>query len=145
MGLSKLLLQAETIEHIEEYALEGDLSMIDLRIKDITAKLGDTSGGNLADDLTASNFGNVSDVATKSDMARGILNMVYEAIAMVSVFAARYCGVRNIVLTGNLTRLALCKPKFDELNAMYTDVNFVIPERAQYATVIGSTLTENKK
>ena len=145
MGLSKLLLQAETIEHIEEYALEGDLSMIDLRIKDITSKLGGTSGGNLADDLTASNFGNVSDVATRSDVARGILNMVYETIAMVSVFAARYCNVRNIVLTGNLTRLALCRPKFDELNAMYSDVNFVIPERAQYATVIGSTLTENKK
>ena len=28
VGLSKLLLQAETIEHIEEYADEGDLAMI---------------------------------------------------------------------------------------------------------------------
>ena len=145
MGLSKLLLQAETIEHIEEYALEGDLSMIDLRIKDITSKLGGSGGGNLADDLTASNFGNVSDVANKSDIARGILNMVYETVAMVSVFAARHCKVKNIVLTGNLTRLAFCKTKFNELNAMYGDVNFVIPERAQYATVIGSTLTENKE
>jgi type II pantothenate kinase len=145
MGLSKLLLQAETIEHIEEYAGEGDLSMIDLRIKDITSKLGGSGGGNLADDLTASNFGNVSDVANKSDIARGILNMVYETVAMVSVFAARHCKVKNIVLTGNLTRLAFCKTKFNELNAMYGDVNFVIPERAQYATVIGSTLTENKE
>jgi type II pantothenate kinase len=37
MGLSKLLLKAESIEHIAEYAENGNLDNIDLRIKDITA------------------------------------------------------------------------------------------------------------
>ena len=141
VGLSKLLLRAETIEHIEEYAEEGDLSMIDLRIKDIMAKSG-TGKDTLADDLTAANFGNVSDVASKSDVALGILNMVYETIGMVSIFAALHCGVRNIVLTGNLTRLAYCKQKFSEFNYLYRDygVNFIIPDKAQFATVIGTAL-----
>ena len=141
VGLSKLLLRAETIEHIEEYAGEGDLSMIDLRIKDITAKTG-AGKKTLADDLTAANFGNVSDVASKSDVALGILNMVYETIGMVSIFAALHCGVRDIVLTGNLTRLAYCKQKFSEFNYLYRDygVNFIIPEKAQFATVIGTAL-----
>ncbi len=146
VGLSKLLLKAETIEHIEEYAREGDLSMIDLRIKDMTA----VSGGGrdrLADDLTAANFGNVSDVASKGDVALGILNMVYETIGMVSIFAAHHCKVENIVLTGNLTRLAFCKQKFAEFNAMHDSygVNFIIPEKSQFSTVIGTALTGIEK
>lgn len=146
VGLSKLLLKAETVEYIEEYAKDGDLSMIDLRIKDITAKSGGGKG-TLTDDLTASNFGNVSDVASKGDIALGIMNMVYETVGMVSIFAAHHCGVENIVLTGNLTRLAYCKQKFAEFNDMYDNygVKFIIPEKSQYATVIGTTLSGLKK
>ncbi|MBR2965013.1 MAG: pantothenate kinase [Clostridia bacterium] len=146
VGLSKLLLQAETIEHIEEYADEGDLAMIDLRIKDITSK---TKSGkdSLADELTASNFGNVSDVASKSDIALGIMNMVYETVAMVSIFAAQHCGVKDIVLTGNLTRLSYCKEKFAKINELYANrgVKFSIPQKAQYATVIGTALLGSNK
>ena len=144
VGLSKLLLKAETIEHIEEYADEGDLSMIDLRIKDITTKTS-SGGGALADDLTAANFGNVSDVATKGDIALGILNLVYETVGVSAIFAARQCGVKDIVLTGNLTRLTYCKQKFAEFNTLYEGVNFMIPDKAQYSTVIGTALTEIKK
>ena len=139
MGLSKLMLSAESIDHIEEYAASGDLANIDLRIKDITA--GDTARV-LASDLTASNFGNVSDLASREDIALGIMNMVYETIAMVSVFAARSVGVDNIVLTGNLTRLAFCDDKFNYLNSMKATygVNFIRPVRAEFSTVIGTAL-----
>ena len=138
MGLSKLLISAESVEHIEEFASEGELSNVDLRIKDITAKDSNTA---LNSELTASNFGNVSDIATKGDIALGILNMVYESIAMTSIFAARSRGVGEIVLTGNLTRLSYCKKKFDEFNELGYGVRFTIPELAQYATVIGTALS----
>ena len=138
MGLSKLLISAENVEHIEEFAGEGDLSNVDLRIKDITAK---DSNAELNAELTASNFGNVSDIATKGDIALGILNMVYESIAMTSIFAARSRGVKDIVLTGNLTKLSYCKTKFDEFNGLGYGVRFVIPELAQFATVIGTALS----
>ena len=137
VGLSKLLVGAEGIDHITEYAEDGDLGCIDLRIKDITPS--DSMTG-LPEDLTAANFGNVSDVATKSDIALGVLNMVYETVAMVSVFAARTKGVTDIVLTGNLTRLDFCKEKFLELGEMNYGVRFHIPECAQYSTVIGAAL-----
>ncbi|MBQ7363834.1 MAG: pantothenate kinase [Clostridia bacterium] len=137
VGLSKLLVGAEGIEHIVEYAEEGELANIDLRIKDITAK---SSLEGLAGDMTAANFGNVSDVATKSDIALGVMNMVYEAIGMVSIFASRHCGVSDIVLTGNLTRLGFAERKFREFNGMGYGVNFRIPKLAQYATVIGCAL-----
>lgn len=139
MGLSKLLLSAETVAHIEEYAAAGDLANIDLRIKDITAG---GSASVLSDDLTASNFGNVSDLASKDDIALGIMNMVYETVGMVSVFAARSVGVNNIVLTGNLTRLAFCKEKFAFFNRMKDTygMNFMMPKRSEFATVIGTAL-----
>lgn len=137
MGLSKLLLKAETVAHIEEYAADGALENIDLKIKDITASDSMTS---LLRDMTAANFGNVSDIATKGDIAAGIMNLVFETVGMVSIFAARSCGVKDIVLTGNLTRLKRCKEKFKEFNTMGYGVNFIIPERAQFATVIGTAL-----
>ncbi len=137
VGLSKLLLQAESVAHIEEYASGGDLANIDLRIKDITA-----GRSLLSDDLTASNFGNVSDVASKDDVALGIMNMVYETIGMVSIFASRSVGVNDIVLSGNLTRIAFCRDKFDYFNRMKATygVNFVIPKLSEFATVIGTAL-----
>ena len=138
MGLSKLLLSAESVEHIEEFAESGDLSNIDLRIKDITAS---SESSVLNSELTASNFGNVSDIAAKGDVALGILNMVYESIAMTSVFAARSRGVKNIVLTGNLTKIGYCKRKFEEFNNLGYGVNFIIPKLAQFATVIGTALS----
>ena len=137
MGLSKLMLKAESISHIEEYALGGDLANVDLRIKDISK--GD---GGLFPDLTASNFGNVSDIATKDDIALGILNMVYETIGMMSIFAARSVNVENIVMTGNLTRLGYCNKKCNFFNSMKATygVNFIIPKLAEYSTVIGTAL-----
>ena len=137
VGLSKLLIGAESTAHISEYADSGSLENIDLRIKDISSEDSMTS---LLGDMTAANFGNVSDLATKGDIALGIMNMVYETIGMVSVFAARTAGVKDIVLTGNLTRLGFCREKYDELNGMGYGVRFMIPECAHFSTVIGAAL-----
>lgn len=137
IGLSKLLLHAENVENISELAEHGDLSKIDLRIGDITAPNMLTS---LSRDLTAANFANVSDLATKEDIARGVMNMVFETVAMVSVFAARQSNVKDVILTGNLTRLPLCEQKFKELAGFGYGVNFIIPENSEFATVIGSAL-----
>ncbi len=139
VGLSKLLLNAESVEHIAEYSASGNVSNVDLCIRDITAP--DTAS-ELTAELTASNFGNVSELAEKNDIAAGILNMVYETIGMVSIFAARSVGVKDVVLTGNLSRLEFCKEKFNFFNSMKKmyGVNFIIPKNAEFATVIGTTL-----
>jgi len=139
MGLSKLLLGAEEIEHIEEMAAAGNLKSIDLRISDIT---GENNLSELSRDLTAANFGNVSDIATRDDIAAGVLNMVLETVGMISVFAARSCGVKDIVLTGNLTHLEYCRTKFIQFNSMYEKegLRFTIPTLARFGTVIGTAL-----
>ncbi|MBQ8175036.1 MAG: type II pantothenate kinase [Clostridia bacterium] len=136
MGLSKKILGIEEIEHLEELAAQGDLSHVDLRVGDITKK---DKNVTLPDHMTASNFGKLSDVASPADVALGIMNTVFETIGMLALFAARSRGVGDIVLTGNLSRITYAKDVFASLSSMFS-VNFMIPENAQYATVIGTAL-----
>ncbi len=135
MGLSKQLLKMDDIDHIIELAKHGDLNNIDLRIKDISASYGD-----LPEIMTAANFGKISDIATKSDIALGIINMVFEVAGMLAVFAARNHNTKDIVLTGNLTKVPQSKEIFGILNSMF-GVNFVIPQNSQFSTVIGAALS----
>ena len=137
IGLAKKLLHIESVEHLDLLAEEGDLSNVDLRIGDF-AKSAPIE--TMAAELTASNFGKVSDMATKADLALGLFNLVYETIGMMAIFAARGCGVRDIVLTGNLAVTRYAKVVFPALSRLF-DVNFIIPEQAQFATVIGTALS----
>lgn len=137
MGLSRLMLNAEDVSELEDMAKSGDLDKIDLKIKDLVQ--GDGLS-NLSRDLTASNFANVSLSATKDDIALGIMNLVFETVGMVSIFAARSRGVSDIVLTGNVTTLPQCVKKYKEFNTLGYGVNFVIPERSGFATAIGAAL-----
>ena len=140
-GLSRLLLGMDDLEHVSDLAAEGDLSRVDLRVSDIT-KSGDKLG--LRQDLTAANFGKVSDLASKSDLSLGLFNMVFETVGMLSVFAARSKQVSDVVLTGRLSAMAPAKKAFDTLTGIF-NVNFVIPEMSEYGTVIGAALGAAKK
>ena len=134
-GLSKKLIGIDSVRHLSELAESGDLDRIDLRIKDITA----ASYSTLPENMTAANFGKISEFATKEDLALGLINMIFETIGMMAVFNSRMHKTRSIVLTGNLTQIPQAKGTFQTLSDMF-DVNFIIPDRAQYATVIGAAL-----
>lgn len=135
MGLSKKMLGLDTIAHIDDIASRGNLDNVDLKVGDLSKKSAGLSG-----ELTASNFGRVSDIASKGDIALGLINMVFETVGMMAVFAARQHGIRDIVLTGNLTQMSQSKNVIDMFNKHF-DVNMVIPENAQFSTVIGAALS----
>ncbi len=137
LGLTKLLTKAENSRHIEELAAAGDLEKIDLRIKHMTES---ESLSTLSRELTAANFGKVSDLASHEDVALGVMNLVFETIGMVSIFAARSVGVREIVLTGNVTQFEYCREKFDFFNELGYGVHFSIPDRSRFATAIGAAM-----
>ncbi len=137
MGLSKQLLGMDNIDHITALAEDGDLNCVDLRIRDMTRK--NVLPGMPAD-LTTSNFGKVSDMATKADIALGILNMVIETIGMMSIFAARTQEIKDIVLTGNLTTVPQARTLFANMAQMF-HYNFIIPDLAQFGPVIGAALS----
>lgn len=136
LGLNRKILGVDTIDHIEQLCAEGDLNNVDLRIKDI-AKNHVYDGIN--ENLTAANFGKLSDLATPGDISLGIANMVAETILMVAVFAARGLNVANVVLVGNLTTLSPIRNVFQNRDNSF-GLNFIIPERAQFGTVIGAAL-----
>ena len=138
LGLTKKILGVDTIAHIEQLCEGGDLSKIDLTIKDITQQ---GQFPEMSANLTASNFGNLSDMADNHDIALGIANMVAETIFMMAIFAARSKGISDIVLTGNLTTIAPIRRVFEGLSVNF-GVRFIIPENSSFGTVIGAALYE---
>ncbi len=138
VGLSRRILGVDSIEHIEQLCVDGNLDHIDLKIKDISQN--HTYHG-INENLTAANFGKVSDMATPSDLALGIANMVAETVAMLAIFAARSYKLQDIVLIGNLTRIEPIRAVFKGLSDSF-GVRFIIPENAQFGTVIGASLSE---
>lgn len=136
VGLTRKILGVDNIEHIEQLCEGGNLDNVDLRIKDISGR-GKYNGVN--DELTAANFGKLSDIASKHDIALGIANLVAETIGMVALFAAKNYDLKNIVLTGNLTAVTPIRERLLALNENF-DVNYIIPENANFSTVIGAAL-----
>ena len=137
VGLSRKMIGVDTIEHIEQLCENGDIDNIDLRIKDISDK---SLFPSINHELTASNFGKLSDMATKEDIALGIANMVAETVAMMAIFAARGHGLRDIVLTGNLASVKPVREIISKLAGAF-DINFIFPDNAQFGTVIGAALS----
>ena len=135
IGLSKKMIGVDTVEHLEALCEDGNLDNVDLRIKDISAD----NTFQINEELTAANFGMLSDMATKNDLALGIANMVAETIMMLGVFAARNYGIKNVVLTGNLTSINAITRVFNKFGELF-DIKFIVPENAQFATVIGAAL-----
>ena len=137
LGLAKKMIGIDNIDHLEQLAADGDLSNVDLRIRDMSSD----HSLQINEELTASNFGKLSDIATPNDVALGISNMVAETIAMLAVFAARSFNIKQVVLTGNLTVLCSITNAFKGLEDLF-DVEFIIPDNSQFATVIGAALCE---
>ena len=135
LGLTKKLTGIDTIEHIEEICRGGDIHNVNLLVGDIS-KNAKFTGVN--ENLTASNFGKVSDMASNSDIALGVCNMVAETIAMMAVFTARGHGLKNVVLIGNLTNIKPVRDVFADLDSF--GINFIVPENASFGTVIGAAL-----
>lgn len=135
LGLSNRMLNIRNFNDIVDMAKDGDLKHIDLSISDISHN----NVGGLTQETTASNFGKIIDLATKADVALGIINLVFQTIGMMAVFASRNEKVNDVVLTGNLTNVPQAKTIFDGLTALF-GISFHIPDHAEYATAAGAAL-----
>lgn len=136
LGLSNRMLNVRDFNDLIETAKDGSLAHIDLAISDISH---DILVG-LPPETTASNFGKLSDLATKADVALGIINLVFQTIGMISVFATKIDHTNDIVLTGNLTNVPQSTEIFTQLSRLY-NVNFVTPPNAEFATATGAAIS----
>lgn len=135
LGLSNRMINVRDFSLFTELAERGDLSHIDLAIRDITR---DGVPG-LPPETTASNFGKADDSATHEDIALGIVNLVFQSVGTAAVLAARMSGIKPIVFTGNLTLVNQGKRVLNEFASLYK-VDIIVPESAEFATAVGAAL-----
>lgn len=136
-GLCSRLCGVSQFSSIVELAETGDLKKVNLTIGDIS----NTPIETLPDTVTASNFGKWQDNATPGDSALGVLDMVFETIGMLAVFACRSDGIKDVVLTGTLTTISSARWIFDHVEAVY-HIPFTIPPKAVFGTAIGAVLAQ---
>lgn len=136
-GLCKRLIKIQDIDSIVKLSENGNLENVDLSVSDIVYD----DMPKLANHITASNFGKLSENASDSDLALGVLNLTFQSIAMTVVFATRHSDFNDVVLIGNLSKLNVCKKIFDSVKE-FTGVNFIYPEMSEFATALGALLSE---
>lgn len=135
VGLSSLMLGTHNMREVIDLADKGDITRIDLQIKDISqSELTD-----LPMEATASNFGKVRGNVAQEDIAIGIVNMVLQSIGKATVLSSLNSGIKDFVLIGNLAKLPQCRLVTKDFEKMF-QVRFHIPEYAEYATALGAAL-----
>lgn len=133
MGLAAKLLGESDVMAISELAKGGNAANVDLAIDEISNI--DTTA--LPTYVTASNFGKLKSNATDADIALGILNMIYQTVGMLAVFACRNTDIKTIVVTGSVATLPQAEELLGAVGRL-CGVKFIIPEEAQFATAIGA-------
>ena len=135
VGLSKKLLALSDLKDIMALAGSGNLDPVDLLLEDIMA----TDLSFLNKKTTVSNFGKMLDTARNEDIALGIINMVYQVIGMLAVFAARSRNIDRVIVSGSGSHNPLGKKILAEITRMHSVV-FEYPEDAEYTTAVGAGL-----
>ena len=113
----------------------GNQAKIDLTLKDVSNELIE----GLSMDTTVANFGNISPEAQQEDVARGLINMVFQVIGMMAVFAVREDKIQEVVLAGNLATLKEGLFVFKDIEGLH-NIKFIIPDYAEYVTAIGAVM-----
>ncbi|MDR2019777.1 MAG: pantothenate kinase [Treponema sp.] len=136
LGLAKKLLMTSNFNGIMELAGQGNLNQVDLLLEDIM----DTDISFLNREATASNFGKMLDSARNEDIALGIINLVFQVIGMLSVFAAKSKSIDRVIVTGNGSKNPIGRTILKAITGIYA-VEFEYPAEAEYTTAIGAGLS----
>lgn len=135
-NLSKLLLGNDDCNEIFKLAKKGNLSRVDLKMKEIYPK-----GIGLLDSKgSAAHFGKLKN-PNKSDLALAITNMIGQVIGTVAAFTAKSENHKNIVFTGKLVRSELIQKIIRERILKFYRVKIIISKNAGIATAIGATMS----
>ncbi|MBQ0011483.1 MAG: pantothenate kinase [Clostridiales bacterium] len=135
VGLANCSLNMRDFDLIADLSADGNLNHVDLTIGDISH----AGIPGLTMDTTASNFGRMQEDASKSDVAMGLFNLVFQSIGTMAVLAARNAGLKDVVFTGQATKAPMCQTVYNNFSALY-DIHFVVPEMSEFATAIGAAI-----
>lgn len=134
-GLSRIMLKTDDIKQITNLAKDGDVSKINLLIKDISAK----PLPGLPMSAVASLFSNAKTNASREDIAKGLIWMVLQCIGSATILSSLESGIKDFVLIGNLSLLPLCGEVYPAMEKVY-GVRFHVPKYSEFCTAIGAAL-----
>lgn len=134
-GLSRIMLKTDDIKQITNLAKDGDVSKINLLIKDISAK----PLPGLPMSAVASLFSNAKTNASREDIAKGLIWMVLQSIGSATILSSLESGIKDFVLIGNLSLLPLCREVYPAMEKVY-GVRFHVPKYSEFCTAIGAAL-----
>jgi len=135
VGLSSKMLGETNVKRISEMASEGDLKKIDLLMGDVY----NMNFSFLPPEASAANFGKMASDATDSDIAIGLLSMIYQVLGVMASLAAIGRGCKMIVVTGALAELKEARRVLPLVGGLY-DTELVFCENAVYATAYGAAV-----
>lgn len=138
-GLSRIMLKTDDIKQITNLAKDGDVSKINLLIKDISAK----PLPGLPMSAVASLFSNAKTNASREDIAKGLIWMVLQCIGSATILSSLESGIKDFVLIGNLSLLPLCREVYPAMEKVY-GVRFHVPKYSEFCTAIGAALCYRK-
>ena len=135
IGLASQMLQKSDVDAVIALAEKGNLKNTDLFVSDILS----SELHSLPSDLTAANFGKIKSTASQSDIALALLNMVFETIGMLTMFALKNDNIGNVVFTGTLATFPQAEMVFSKFKEI-VGLDYIIPNDAIYATALGATM-----
>jgi len=136
-GLSGRLCKVNDMDELQKLAAEGDLHAIDLQLMDVC----EGTISHLQPNTTVANMSKLNEDTACADLAAGLCNMIFQAIGVMAVFAAKRHFTRTIVLVGTITDWPIAQRSLDEVATLH-HVTFIVPDHAAFATAIGAALSE---
>jgi len=134
LGLSERMLGTRDFGELENLAMKGNASRVDLTVRDIVGG----PIGMLPAEATASNFGKIDVDASREDIAAGLFNMVCQVVGVIGAMAAKAHGLEdNVIVTGGLVRSPLASSLIKDTMSFF-GMEPCIPKNCEYCTAVGA-------
>jgi type II pantothenate kinase len=134
-GLATLLCGLDDPLEIENHAMKGNASKLNLTIAD----LGYDELSFLGSDVTASNFADLKSRRVE-DLAAAILRLVGETVGIIASICAREHSCRDhIVMVGKVANNQFIRNVLNLVGNLY-QTTFLFPENPGHATVYGAAV-----
>lgn len=134
LGLSKLILKTDDVEEIDQLALAGDASAVDIMLAEAVG--GEV--GRLPANANAVNLGKLErdNDFSRENLAAGLVRLVAQVIAVIAINAADASNMAAIIMVGHLMDLRSIRKEVDLVGEFYHKT-FIVPENPGYGTVRG--------
>ncbi len=125
----------DDFNEMEIEAKKGDLSKMDLSVKDIKGE----GIGILNEDITASNLGKLKgkENLSKGDIILGVQNLIAESIFSTTFFASGQTGNKNVIFIGKMIEIQSIKEKIELLCSRF-GLKMVVPKNPAFVTAMGT-------